>query len=98
MVCFFYNFVLLLIINFFIMKKLSTLNLEKLAEEMQGVDTKDAVSSIGGDFYYTETGSFLGQVGGGNAVRVIAENNYNAYQWSETMLNAAGRGDITFTL
>lgn len=51
------------------MKKMTKLNLEELAAEMQNIDSESARSAIGGDYYYAPDGQHLGHVGTGDAVR-----------------------------
>ena len=70
------------------MKKHHKLNLDELADQMEGTSRQEQESSSGGHYYYLPSGKELGQRGPGQEIRIVQEEwQFHAFGGSESSLN-----------
>ena len=69
------------------MKRLTKLNLENLASNMEKMAENESKTTIGGERYYTDTGQYLGKVGESDQILVTTSQVYDQYHYDPNTLN-----------
>lgn len=69
------------------MKKHHKLNLDELADEMEGISRQEQESSAGGEVYVSPEGQYLGETSGNSYMVIISSGDYNQFRnsGSETL-------------